>query len=144
MSNLTGRPKAGLIAHLNVLSTDPSTYVDPEDWSSHRTQFIDALPAHGERTLSWPMQAVNSGSLVVYVAVIDPADRSTTVSAPIDLSVAKQQTIDAGGILPLALGVPGGVAVLLTVSRLHRRRVRLRQTTSITANGRTSSVASRY
>lgn len=81
--NLSGRPLGGLIAHLNVLSSDPGTYVDPEDWSTRRSQFLDVLPANGSATLAWPMQAVNSGPLVLYVAVTDtragqsrPAPRS--------------------------------------------------------------------
>jgi hypothetical protein len=42
-----------LIAHLNVLSLRKGTYVDPEDWSSHRTQYLKAIPAGGSATTTW-------------------------------------------------------------------------------------------
>lgn len=120
--NLTEGPKSGLIAHLNVFSTDPDTYIDPEDWSSHRTQFLDTLASQGSVTLTWPVQAVNSGPLILYVAVTDTEDRSTVVSPPIELTVTRQQTINSGGILPLALGVPAAVAALLGANLVRRRQ----------------------
>jgi thiamine pyrophosphate-dependent acetolactate synthase large subunit-like protein len=122
VQNQSGRTKPGLIAHLNVFSTDPNTYVDPEDWSSHRTQFLDPLPTHGSADLTWTVQAVNSGSLILYVAVTDIRNHSVVVSGPIELTVTQQQSIDAAGILPMAVGVPAAVAVLLTLVRLRRRR----------------------
>jgi hypothetical protein len=120
--NQTNRPVNGLVGHLNILSTDGGTYVDPEDWSSHRTQFLDRLPAHGSTSLTWPIQAVNDGSLVVYIAVIDTRRQQVVASAPIPLQVARRRTINAQGILPLVLGVPTGVALVLAVTSQRRRR----------------------
>lgn len=116
------RSVTGLIAHLNILSTDPGTYVDPEDWSTHRTQFPRTVPSHGTIALHWPMQAVTTGRLIVYVAVVDDHNRQVTVSRAIEVRVAPRNTIDAGGILPLAVGVPAAVAVLLGVVTIRRRR----------------------
>lgn len=119
--NGTGQLTSGLVAHLNVFSLDPNTYVDPEDWSSHRTQFLDPLPSRGKVSLTWPLQAVNSGSLVIYVAVTDTENRSIVVSKPIELTVEQKQTINAGGVLPVVVGMPVGVAALLALSVLRRR-----------------------
>lgn len=120
--NRSGRTRSGLIAHLSVFATDRNTYVDPEDWSSHRTQFLGPLHAHASATLTWPVQAVNSGQLILYVAVTDPTAERVTVSTPIDLNVAKQQTINAGGILPLAVGMPLAIGILLAATLWRRRR----------------------
>jgi hypothetical protein len=120
--NDTSKSLSGLIAHLNVFSTDPKTYVDPEDWSTRRTQFLKPLPAHGSATLTWRGQAVNSGPLVLYVAVTDTPRKSVTVSAPIELTVKKQPSINAAGILPLAIGMPAAVGVLLVLTLWQRRR----------------------
>src|SRR3954468_19854194 len=40
VSNTTTSPATGLVANLNVVSLDPNVYVDPEDWSTQRTQFL--------------------------------------------------------------------------------------------------------
>lgn len=69
------------------------------------------------------MQAVNSGPLVLYVAVTDTRSRTVTASPPILLTVEKQQTINAEGILPLALGVPAGVTLVLLAGVVRRRRL---------------------
>jgi len=114
-----------LVAHLNVASLRPGVYVDPEDWSTSRTRYLDPIPAGGAATVRWSLQAVNAGSFAVYVAVLpgDAAGRPPTVGRTVHVTVAERRTLDAGGILPLALGVPvvlgfaaGGVA-------LRRRRL---------------------
>src|SRR5262245_3402088 len=46
ITNRSDTPARGLIAHLNVLSLREGVYVDPEDWSSHRTRYLAPIPAH--------------------------------------------------------------------------------------------------
>jgi hypothetical protein len=125
-STLTNHGSAaagGLVAHLNVLSLRPGTYVDPEDWSSNRTRYLPAIPARGSSTLTWTMKAVNAGSFAVYVAVLPQSDppRPPVTAPAIHVAVADRKTLEAGGILPLALGVPGALGLLLAGGRLWRR-----------------------
>ncbi|MDH5334193.1 MAG: hypothetical protein OEW65_09950 [Thermoleophilia bacterium] len=113
----------GLIAHLNVLSLRPGTYVDPEDWSSDRTRYLEPLPAGGSTTISWKMQAVNDGAFGVYIAVL-PATGAAhpPATAPmIRLDVASRKKLNAGGLLPIALGVPALLGLLAAGARLARR-----------------------
>jgi len=71
----TGRTDSGpLLAHLNVASLQPDVYVDPEDWSSARSQELSLQPGES-RTLSWELQAVNSGRFAAYVVVL-PASKT--------------------------------------------------------------------
>jgi hypothetical protein len=113
----------GLIAHLNVLSLRPGLYVDPEDWSSHRTRYLRPIPAGGSVTIDWRLQAVNAGSLGVYVAVLPRSGApSPPVTGPIvHVSIAQRRTLDAGGILPLALAMPALLLALFLGLRLRRR-----------------------
>jgi hypothetical protein len=121
VSNPEDRAAAGVVAHLNVLSTDPSVYVDPEDWCTSRTRYLDPIPAHGSVPLSWPMQAVNSGHFLVYVSITRPdTSADVTSSRALSLAVARQRTLNAGGALPLALGGPALVGLLMF--GLGRRR----------------------
>jgi hypothetical protein len=89
-------------------------YVDPEDWSTSRTRYLDPVPAHGEVRLDWPMQAVNSGHFLVYVALTRPqGPAAVTSSDALRLDVAEQRTLDAGGALPLAVAGPGLVGLVM-------------------------------
>jgi hypothetical protein len=115
---------SGLIAHLNVLSLRPGVYVDPEDWSSHRTRYLPPIPAGRSLTLTWKVQAVNSGSIGIYVAVLPAsgAPRPPTAGPILHVSIARRRTLNSGGILPLALGLPGLLGLLTVASRVRRRR----------------------
>jgi hypothetical protein len=112
-----------LVAHLSVLSVREEPYVDPEDWSPQRVVFLDPIAAGGSRTLSWRMTAVNAGTFAVYVTVLPqdarggPAPNTPTI----DLRVAERRTLDAGGILPIALAIPALLGGLTIALRLRRR-----------------------
>lgn len=124
--NTGSRTTSGLVAHLNVLTTDPGVYVDPEDWSPRRTQYLDTLPAGTGARLDWTVQAVTSGPIVVYVAVTDLAGDRVTVSGPLRMTVTGQRVVDAAGVAPLALWVPAGVLALLGAVLARRRLPRSR------------------
>jgi hypothetical protein len=125
-STITNRgvtPARGLIAHLNVLSLRDGLYVDPEDWSSERTSYLRTIPPGGSTTTTWRMQAVSSGELGVYVAVLgERGGASPPATGPaIRLVVAQRKTLNSGGIVPLAVGVPASLALLAFAFRLGRR-----------------------
>jgi len=111
---------AGLVAHLDVVSWDRDVYVDPEDWSSERTRYLPPLAPGRSTEVPWTVKAVNSGHLAVYVTVLGAGH---PVSGPaLDVRVASRTTIDAGGALPLAVGVPALLG--LAAIGVRRRRPR--------------------
>jgi hypothetical protein len=112
-----------LVAHLNILALRPGTYVDPEDWSTTRTRYLPSIPAGGSTTVPWSVTAVHSGSIGVYVAVM-PADGTGRPAAgpTVHATVTARETIDSGGIVPLALGVPAIIGVLALAVLARRRR----------------------
>ncbi len=114
----------GLIAHLNVVSLTGSAYVDPEDWSTHRTSYLRPLGPGRSQTITWRVKAVNSGEFGVYVAVLRrTGDERPPITAPlIPVAVAGRTTLNAGGILSVALAVPVILGLLAIGLRLRRRR----------------------
>jgi hypothetical protein len=123
IANRGSGPTAPLVAHLNVLSLRPGVYVDPEDWSSSRTRYLGVLPAGGSGTIDWTLKAVNSGTFALYVAVLPESGHAVPTTGPaVRIDVARRQTLDAGGILPLAAGMPAALALLALGIRLRRRR----------------------
>jgi hypothetical protein len=117
------------VAHLNVLSLRDGVYVDPEDWSANRTRYLGDIPAGGSRTTTWRMSAVTAGSFVVYVAVLTRAAAAEppTTGPAIRVAVAGRETLNPGGILPLTLGIPALIALLMVGVALRRgRRVAVR------------------
>jgi hypothetical protein len=121
--NESGSPLGDLVAHLNVLSSDPGTYVDPEDWSSHRTQYLAPIAAHGSRTSSWVVTAVNSGEITIFVSVLPRRGPGQIVAtAPLRVEIASRRTLNSGGVLPLALGIPALLGATALGLRARRPR----------------------
>lgn len=116
-------PTGTLVAHLNILSLKQRVYVDPEDWSSNRTHYLDPIAPGDSRRVRWQVKAVNGGSLAAYVAVVRQSGTGTPVTGPsLRFDVASQKTLNSGGILPIALAVPAGIALLALGVRVQRRR----------------------
>ena len=134
-STITNRGSAavsGLIAHLNVLSFRSNVYVDPEDWSSNRVRYLAPIPAGGSTTTTWHMEAVNAGSFAVYVSALSH-QLAPTVGPTLTLAVTQRRTLNSGGILPLALGIPALLG-LLTLGLRFRRTGYFRRGRSRTAD----------
>ena len=124
ITNGGARTATGLIAHLNVLSLDPGVYVDPEDWSSSRTRYLPPLAAGASRRVAWTVDAVNGGRFAIYVSVVPRRPSGAiAVSAPLRARVAGRPTLDAGGVLPLAISLPAALAILALLG-VRRRRAR--------------------
>jgi len=122
LRNVDSQRVPGVVAHLNIVSLDPSVYVDPEDWSSHRTRYLGTLAAGESRRIEWTVQAVNSGHFVVYVAAVDRNGSGTvTASNPLRTTVAQKRRLNSGGVVPLALGIPAVLALGLVVVRRRRQ-----------------------
>jgi hypothetical protein len=112
-----------LVAHLNVLSSDPGTYVDPEDWSSHRTLYLAPLAPHEVRKVTWTVTAVNSGSITIYVAVLPRHGAGQVAVSPLlHVEIAKRRALNSGGVLPLALGIPALIGLTALGVRARRPR----------------------
>ena len=124
ITNRSGEPARGLLAHLNVADLTGHTYVDPEDWSSNRTRYLPPIPAHGAATLTWKLNAVNAGKIGVYIAVLPSSGAPVppTTSPTVRVRIQDRKTLNSGGILPLALGIPGALGLLALSVRSSRRR----------------------
>lgn len=105
-----------MIAHLNVTSLD-GVYVDLEDWARDVTQ---PVPAGEEVQLDWEVQAVNTGRFAIY-AVLLPADGGPLiVSPPVHVTVAAKRSLDTGGAMPVAIGMPVLLAFACLAGRFKR------------------------
>ncbi|HEU4907226.1 MAG TPA: hypothetical protein VFT17_00035 [Propionibacteriaceae bacterium] len=128
IKNAGNAPTGEILAHLNVASIEGSVYVDPEDWSSERSQQLSLKPGES-RELSWEIQAVNSGRFAAYVVVVPfggsvKGAEELKISPLVKVDVAQRTTLTAGGALPVVLLVPLliGVAAGAAVFRVRRRR----------------------
>jgi len=129
--NTSPAPLPGLVTHLNVVSLTRGVYVDPEDWSDQRTQYLAPIAAGRFTKLVWKVKAVNGGDFAVYVVALPgqtaaAAGRPLAVSPAVAVHATERRTLSAGGALPVVLIVPGMLALLTVGLRQRRRRPRRR------------------
>jgi hypothetical protein len=109
---------------------DGNTYVDPEDWSPQRTQYVDPIEPGATVTQTWDVNPVLEGQIAAYIVVIADSTGADIqplgVSPVVHLDVGAQKSLNPGGVAPVAVAVPGTLAVLLVAARLTRRRQRIR------------------
>jgi hypothetical protein len=124
IENRGGTAAGGLVAHLNVVDLTGHTYVDPEDWSTSRTRYLPPVPEGGSTKLTWRIDAVNAGTIGIYIAVLprSGAPVPPTTGPTVRIWIQDRKTLNSGGILPLALGIPGALGLLALGVRLRRVR----------------------
>jgi hypothetical protein len=116
-----------LIANLDFVALDQSTYIDPEDWSPQRTLVLDPIAAGSSATQSWTIKPVLAGNVGAYVVILPSSPTLATagplVSSPaIYLHVEEHHALNPGGVLPVVLAVPGVLALAFVGLRVARSR----------------------
>lgn len=128
VTNSGARALTAPVLNLNVVSLDPGVYVDPEDWSSRRTRYLARLGPGDSVTTSWRVTAVTSGRVQLVVTLLPrPGARRGAppeVAPALDVYVAKRETLNSGGVLPLAVGVPALLGLAAVGLRIRRRTPR--------------------
>ena len=94
--------------------------VDPEDWSSERTQAIAPLAERQSARQSWTVHAILDGDYMLYLVLIPEPTGSQGTSQPvastgIHMTVAPFTNLNPKGVLTLAIGMPLGLTLLMVV-----------------------------
>lgn len=117
-----------LIANLNIVSLDQSTYVDPEDWSPRRTLTVAPIDPGSSVTQSWTVNPPLKGDVAVYVVVLPEypdltASAALVASPAIHVHVEEHRTLNPGGVLPVVIAVPGVLALAFAGVWIARGRI---------------------
>jgi hypothetical protein len=122
IANPGSRELSGLVAHLNIVGLSENIYVDPEDWSDERTRHLPVIGPGESTNISWGVKAVTGGEAAIYVVALPGKKPSSTpeglaVSPALDVHITERRTINSGGVLWLALGIPALLGVATLVAR---------------------------
>jgi ABC-2 type transport system permease protein len=115
-----------LIVAMNIINLDAQgEIVDPEDWSPQRTQYIELISPGDSVTLNWRVNCILDGDYMVYMVVVpEPQGQNATsqpiASSGIHLTVTPFTKLHPGGVLPIAIGAP--ILILVIIYFVNRRR----------------------
>jgi hypothetical protein len=126
VANTGSAPTGDVLAYLNIASMQDEVYVDPEDWSSSRSQNLTLQPGES-RTLSWDIQAVNAGRFAAYVVVLPEGSEVSgaeglVVSPLMKIDVETRSAMSESGVLPVVLAIPLLLGLSAAALRLRGRR----------------------
>jgi hypothetical protein len=116
----------GLIVYLSLVSLKPGEEqpVDLEDWSAQRAVRIGELQPGQDNTQEWPMRLIQAGRYGVAMTVVDPNESQPIISDLLTFDIASKPTLSSGRIVPVALGEP---AFLVLIVGLYWFRSRFRR-----------------
>jgi hypothetical protein len=111
-----------LVAHLNVAAAIRGPYVDPEDWSPVRTQYIDPISQGDSATRFWEVHTLTDGDFAVFVTVVS-LDESFVpqVSPTLLISAVPNEFLPLKEVLAVAVVVPLFPLTLLLFSIVRSR-----------------------
>jgi hypothetical protein len=126
ITNTGAKPIKGLVAWISLVEIDPGNEqpMDLEDWSAQKAVTGAALePGQSLRT-DWPMRLIEGGDYRVVVSVTDRGGRRVFTSPTIQFHVRQKPVLQAGRVLPVAVGVPLLILGLMIYDKTRRRRPR--------------------
>ncbi len=122
ITNVGPSPISGVATYLSLIDMENKQPVDLEDWSAERGAYIPAIDAGQTVPLSWKVHFVVPGSYSLVVVAFTPGCEVPQVSTITHFDVKPKQNLNPGQVLPVAIGMPVALALLLLLVGAGRRR----------------------
>ena len=108
-------PVEGLIVWLSLVEIDKGHEqpVDLEDWSEHRAVSVAGLAPGQTIQTDWPLRLIQSGTYRVVVSAVSRASAGLTAGPFADFVVREKPVVESARVLPVAIGLPMLLALLL-------------------------------
>jgi hypothetical protein len=115
VTNLGRQPAQGLVVYLSLVFLAPGDEhpVDLEDWSAQKAVRLDRLNPGATDFRNWGMRLIAAGKYGVALTVVDPREPRPIVSDLVPFEIQPKATLVAGQVLPVAIGEPLLIVLLL-------------------------------
>jgi hypothetical protein len=122
ITNVGPSPISDIATYLSLVDMENKLPVDLEDWSAERGFHIGALDSGRTAPLNWKIHFVVPGSYSLVVVAFTPGYEVPRVSTITHFDVKPKQNLNPGQVLPVAIGMPVALALLLLLVGAGRRR----------------------
>lgn len=124
VANGAAEATPNLVLHIDITSLDESGSVDPEDWTPTLSQSIGEIAAGETVVVDWTLQPISAGTFTSYAVALSPGVDTIAASNVFEVRVIDQRSLNPNGVLPVAVGMPSIIAVLLAMQIRSARRSR--------------------
>ncbi|HVI88618.1 MAG TPA: hypothetical protein VM659_09960, partial [Dongiaceae bacterium] len=87
--------------------------IDLEDWSAHKAVTVATLAPGQMFQADWPMRLIQAGNYRIVVSAMSQEGSGLAASPFIDFAVREKPVVESTRVLPVALGIPALLVVLL-------------------------------
>jgi len=121
ITNSGNAPVNNITTYLSLVDDDYKMPVDLEDWSAERGLFIGTIDSGQTFPLDWKIHFVKAGNYsLTIIAVIEGQDKPE-VSTITRFVVAPKHNLNPGMVLPVALGEPI-ILLIILLFVINRRK----------------------
>jgi hypothetical protein len=115
----------GLVAWISLVEVTPGREqpIDLEDWTAQKAVTGAVLAPGDHLTTDSPVRLIQSGDYRVVISATDRNDRTVATSQTLQFHVAHKATVESARIVPVAVGVPFGIACLIGYRGWTQRRL---------------------
>ncbi len=114
-------PIDGLVAWISLIEVTPGKEqpMDLEDWSAHKAVTGTQLPPGATLETDWPVRLIQNGDYRVVISATDRNAHTVFTSPTLQFHVTLKPVISSSRILPIALGIPLLLIMLLILQRFR-------------------------
>jgi hypothetical protein len=124
ITNTGSRPISDITTYLSLVDNANKLPVDLEDWSAERGLHVGTIEAGQTLPLNWKIHLVKAGDYSLIIVADAPISNKPQVSEMVHFSVDPKRNLNPGQVLPVALGVPILLLIIMGVMNyLHRLRL---------------------
>lgn len=122
ITNTGKNPLGDLTTYLSLMDLDNKMPVDLEDWSVEKGLYIETIESQQTLPLEWKIHFVKAGAYALIIIAETPLSSAIPqVSAITQFKVAPKRNLNPGHVLPVALGTPLILIVILSLLAYKRR-----------------------
>ncbi len=119
----TGRKSiVNITTYLSLVDTENKLPVDLEDWSAEKGLFIGSIEPGQTFPLQWKIHFVKAGTYSLIIVAVAPENETPAVSTITHFTVAPKRNLNPGNVLPVVLGTPIAIALILSFL-IYRRQL---------------------
>jgi len=127
VKNTSEETLEGLVVYLSLVSLEKGNEhpVDLEDWSAQGAVRIERLLPGEVNRQQWPMRLISAGKFALALTVVEAGTTKPVISDLLEFNILPKKLISSLRILPVAIGEPLLIFVLILAAsqwkRLHRK-----------------------
>ena len=122
ITNTGSQPISDITTYLSLVDNQNKLPVDLEDWSAEKGLFIGTIESSQTLPLNWKIHFVKAGTYSLVVIADSPISETPQVSKITHFQVSPKQNLNPGKVLPVALGTPIVVLLVMAMATYRKRR----------------------